>query len=1210
MKNPSLRSGYARSALVTVALAFALAAIADGPQVAAQQPQAIAPEALAQIEALTAEKAARTPEQRKINSQLLYASRMARGQAIAAGVAKLEVHLPDVNAQGAVLDVRVDVSQPVLDQFVALGAEIYDVSVRYRNVRLRIDLNQVEALAAIPEVSFIQPKQEALTNRIDRPTGAMPASRPESARAARARQRLDRTGTLGQIQRAMRGQGWMTSVGSQASQGDSKHNASSARAMFGVNGTGVKIGVLSDGVTSLATSQGLGDLPNTVVVLPGQAGTGDEGTAMLEIIHDLAPGAELYFATAFTSIASFAQNIRNLRAAGCDIIVDDVGYFVETPFQDGQTVSSQTNGGIVIQAVKDVTASGALYFSSAANSGNKNDGQSGTWEGNFLDGGAGTGPLAAAGQLHDFGGQTFNVLNITTSNPISLFWADPLGASANDYDIFRLNSTGTAVVGASTGFQNGTQDPFEIMTGGGSANQRIVIAKFAGAARFLHLNTNRNRLSISTAGETHGHAATSAPNSFGVAATSAQINGLNPYNSTHVVETFSSDGPRRIFFQANGTPITPGNFTATGGQVLQKPDITAADGVSVTGVGGFPSPFYGTSASAPHAAAIAALVKSRFPARTASQIKAALLASAIDIEAPGIDRDSGYGIIMADVAVGLSEPTSGNDAYTTPYQTPLSIAAPGVLGNDNSHGAAMTAAVVTGPASGTLALDANGGFLYTPNNGLVGNDSFTYRATNPIGPGAPATVTITVGPPPAPTSANDTFTTPYQTTLSIAAPGVLGNDNGNGGGAMTAAVVTGPASGTLGLNVNGGFSYTPNSGFSGADGFTYRATTTAGGPGNVATVTISVGPPLPPSAVDDAYTTPFQTALSISAPGVLGNDNSNGGGAMTAVVVAGPASGALALNANGGFSYTPNSGFAGSDSFTYRGTNAGGPGNAATVTIAVAEPTTPQPPGGLYVSSVTGNVVRLRWTPSPIGPPPTAFVVEGGLTPGSVLGSLATGSTAPVFTFVAPTGSFFVRVHQVSGADRSPASNEIRLHVNVPVPPSAPDGLLAAVSGSSLSLAWRNTFGGGEPASMLLDVTGSFQGSIPLAVTSPVSFPVVPGGTYTLSLRASNAGGASGPSNAVTVTVPGGCTGAPLPPANFLFYTVGNVATALWDPAASGAAPSGYVVNVSGTFNVSIPTSLGIISGAVPPGTYTMTVVATNACGASAPTLPQTITVP
>jgi hypothetical protein len=106
-----------------------------------------------------------------------------------------------------------------------------------------------------------------------------------------------------------------------------------------LDGTGLKIGVLSNGVGGLAEAQARGEL-GAVTVLPGQFGTtAGEGTAMLEIIHDIAPGEQLYFATAFTGPAQFAQNIRDLRAAGCDIIVDDVFYFLETPFQDGQTVS-------------------------------------------------------------------------------------------------------------------------------------------------------------------------------------------------------------------------------------------------------------------------------------------------------------------------------------------------------------------------------------------------------------------------------------------------------------------------------------------------------------------------------------------------------------------------------------------------------------------------------------------------------------------------------------------------------------------------------------------------------------------------------------------------------------------------------------------------------------------------------------------------------
>ena len=251
--------------------------------------------------------------------------------------------------------------------------------------RIRVDLRQVEAIASLPDVAFVMPKQEFITSRTTSYQKRRYQAEPTSAGA----------GTLDE--------GYVTHVGIRTSEGDVTHRANVARETFGVNGAGVKIGVLSDGVRSLGASQSFGDL-GPVTVLAGQTGNGDEGTAMLEIVHDLAPAAELYFATAGPSLSAFAQNIRNLAALGCHIIVDDVRYFVESPFQDGQTGTSQTNGGIVAQAVKDVSNAGVLYFSSAGNSGNKTDGSSGTWEGDFLSAGAATGPLMGVGLVHNFGG--------------------------------------------------------------------------------------------------------------------------------------------------------------------------------------------------------------------------------------------------------------------------------------------------------------------------------------------------------------------------------------------------------------------------------------------------------------------------------------------------------------------------------------------------------------------------------------------------------------------------------------------------------------------------------------------------------------------------------------------------------------------------------------------------------------------------------------
>jgi PKD repeat protein len=166
------------------------------------------------------------------------------------------------------------------------------------------------------------------------------------------------------------------------------------------------------------------------------------------------------------------------------------------------------------------------------------------------------------------------------------------------------------------------------------------------------------------------------------------------------------------------------------------------------------------------------------------------------------------------------------------------------------------------------------------------------------------------------------------------------------------------------------------------------------------------------------------------------------------------------------------------------------------------------------------------------------------------------------------------------------------------------------VDGSSLALAWRNTFEGGAPTSVTLDVTGSIVGSVPLGLRDSATFAGVPPGTYTVRVRGVNAAGTSAGSNPVTLTLPESCSGAPLPPASFLAYKLGSAVHVVWDPASTGPAPTSYALSVGGTFNLTIPTSNRSLSGVVPPGTYNLSVAATNACGTSAATRVQVITVP
>ena len=663
-----VRSAFSRVCIVGGALAVALGVTSSMSGVAArgaQQPgedNGIAPSAAAQIESLLREKETRSPAERKIDSQLLYAWRMAQGLPVAPGVQTLEVDLPYAADGHVIVDVSARALTPnLLAQLNGLSGEVKETGPAH--LQMHVELSQVDRIAAEPDVLFVQPRQGAFTSRVGpRLSREERASRRQSMltslrTALAGRPSARQTDSPASVvlsplpvdfppQESLVG----TGVGAVSSQADQTHRAAIFRALTGANGTGVRIGVLSDGVCSLADAQASGDL-GAVTVLPGQAGPcpgSDEGTAMLELIHDIAPGAQLFFATAVTSITSFAQNIRDLRTAGCDIIVDDVGYFVESPFQDGQgAIVSTTNGGVVTQAVKDVAAAGALYFSSAGNSGNLNDGTSGVWEGDFVAGAAAGAPVTV-GTFHRFTGvQDFNTLTTAGSGPINLFWSDPLAASGNDYDLFRLNSLGDTVAASSTNIQDGNDDPYEQMSNSTASPRIVIVKKSTAVGRFLHLNTNRGQLSVATAGQTHGHAATSNLFTFDVAATYVGAAYPNAHSSANVVETFSSDGPRRIFYTGAGVPITPGNVSATGGQVLQKPDFTAADGVFVTGVGDFPGQFFGTSAAAPNAAAIAALYKSSNPGLTQAQIRAALFASAIDIEAPGVDRDSGAGIVMA-----------------------------------------------------------------------------------------------------------------------------------------------------------------------------------------------------------------------------------------------------------------------------------------------------------------------------------------------------------------------------------------------------------------------------------------------------------------------------------------------------------------------------------------------------------------------------------
>ncbi len=312
-----------------------------------------------------------------------------------------------------------------------------------------------------------------------------------------------------------------------------------------------------------------------------------------------------------------------------------------------------------------------------------------------------------------------------------------------------------------------------------------------------------------------------------------------------------------------------------------------------------------------------------------------------------------------------SPPVAANDAYSTARRQPLSVPAKGVLANDSDpDGDALTAVLASNPAHGSVTLNGNGSFTYTPTGDYTGPDAFTYRASDGSLNSNVASVAITVtavnGPPVA---AADSYSTNEDTPLSVPAKGVLTNDTDPDGDPLSAALDTNVAHGTLTLNANGSFSYTPAANYNGPDSFTYHASdgTLTSSPVTVSITVVAVNDA--PVAVADTYSTVESTPLTVPAKGVLANDTDAESDPLTAVLVTGPTHGTLALNPDGSFTYTPVPHYTGPDAFNYQANDGKLNGDPAIVTVTV----TPAPRVDLAIAlTATPNPVVLgaaaTWT--------------------------------------------------------------------------------------------------------------------------------------------------------------------------------------------------------------------------------------------------------
>ena len=480
----------------------------------------------------------------------------------------------------------------------------------------------------------------------------------------------------------------VTKAGSVTTEGDGIHRADLVRAFSGITGEGVKVGVISDGVDSRSTSQSRGDLPRDIEINPDNDGSGDEGTALLEVIHDLAPGAELAFSGAGSSLHFVEATLWLANEAfdgeGADVIVDDIGYYLEPYYEDG----------VVAKAVEDAVAGGAVFASAAGNF------AAGHYTGMFSDDGNG---------YHDFDSSSATDIALrvepagsTVLHSIILQWNDEFGASTNDYNLFlcppglkpvKFNPQNGVCKGSTREqTQDGNDNPYEIISTllVDFSVADVYVRKYSGDAKELKLFVANGEIlehGVSEGGII-GHPAVT-----GVLAVGA-IGAVDAGNDDP--RLYSDRGATEIYFPSRET--------------RNKPDVMGIDGVEITGAGGFGVPlsgvnasrFYGTSAAAPHVAAIAALVMEAQRQATpdagkktvADAVTQKLKDTAVDLgdqDSNGYDTTFGYGRadgLNAITDLADDSATDALDLYgTTPFPDTHTVNSTGDgADNDTSDG--------------------------------------------------------------------------------------------------------------------------------------------------------------------------------------------------------------------------------------------------------------------------------------------------------------------------------------------------------------------------------------------------------------------------------------------------------------------------------------------------------------------------------------------
>ena len=623
-------------------------------------------------------------------------------------------------------------------------------------------------------------------------------------------------------------------TGSVDTEGDAILRADQVRSLLHVDGTGVRVGVISDGLkgvfaTGCTTCQGVaggpiatGDLPNATGTrnaagvltassggITGQSfsanqdleglpppsppcgfpGAGAEGTALLQIVYDIAPGAQLFFANFDTGMA-FKQAVNSL-ASQTDVVMDDIGFF-GGPYDGASDVSTNT-----ATALNSTANPIRAYFTSVGNEADEH------YLGAYADSGTdGASIVGVSGDLHLFqsttntvdvlglGPQTYDKIELKAGGEVVIFltWDDPFGSSTNDYDLFLVQeNTGQVVASSTNKGCEGPQVPVECIDytneTGAQGFFHIIIQNAGNRAAVKNLNMflfepecaqsgplklasprverhNYNTVKSSlTAQADAGGTPVSVVSVGAICSGSSQAIAVNPSCAN------DPDHTQIEFFSSNG-PTVDGRT---------KPDVTAIDGVSTTGAGDFENPFFGTSAAAPHTAGIAALLLEAAPCLRSGAagardnvsarmtLRNLILGHAVPLGGAVPNNTFGFGRIDALASADATVPTVGavpNPTFAGNTPTGATVTIPSTAFSD--------------PDQCPLTINATGGCTGSGSsvNCPFGTSTVTLTATNNgLTFTAPVTVRITVsnfkvGVSPASASVNAGQAASYKVTVA------------------------------------------------------------------------------------------------------------------------------------------------------------------------------------------------------------------------------------------------------------------------------------------------------------------------------------------------------------------------------------------------------------------------------------------------------------